>query len=276
MLPVQTASSCDPAILVAHARRVYQVLKSADDLSPKNQTVSHILKSLFQETSFLSGVLTAAESDAVLSCFKPDFLVEFRALLNASEEAMEYYWSSKIFSMPHATYAALKSFIYWDQYAALVGKELALLKAHGAPISAKSCFVGQGPLPMTMLIYQHLTQALCTGVDIELRAIRNAQRLTQNIGCAHCSYAHADGCLYDYSEHDIVFIASLVPVKDTIIEKIKCDRCNQTTYIMVRTAENLSRLYYEPYLCGAKGLQYLGKTDYGAECINTALLYRYN
>ena len=258
------------------AFRAYDVLGSAADLTPRNPAVCHALDDLFRQTSFLSEHLSRAEGEALLQSFDPHFLREFCDLLNRAEEEMEYYWSSKLFASYNPSYDSLRHFIYWDNYVALVTKEYALLQAHDAPMKGKACFVGQGPLPMTMLIYNHLTNAVCCGVDIALRATRNAQRLSAVLQSENCAYVREDGCTHDYKDCDIVFIASLVPVKDQIIEKIMRDRCGKTTYILVRTAEHLSRIYYEPYEGVANGLTFLGKTPYGRDCINTTLLYRLN
>jgi len=262
--------------LAETAFRVYDVLGSAADLTPRNPAVCYVLDDLFRQTSDLAERLDAKEGEILLRSFDPQFLNEFRTLLNRAEEEMEYYWSSKLFASADPRYDSLRDFIYWENYVALVTKEQDLLTEHGAPLLGKACFVGQGPLPMTMLIYNHLTGAVCEGVDIALRATRNAQRLSAVLRSENCSYVREDGCVHDYTDCDIVFIASLVPVKDEIIQKIIADRGDKKTYILVRTAEHLSRIYYEPYQGNAAGLKLLGKTPYGSDCINTTLLYRLN
>lgn len=262
--------------ILSIVQRAFSILVSAQDLSPKNPVVCYILDDLYAQVVAWIRENDPADSEAILQCFPEAFLQQFRALLAKSEEEMEYYWSAKLYSTTHVSYETLKYFIYWDNYQVLTFKEYSLLKKHMSVNKKKTCFIGSGPLPLTMLIYNQMTKNACVGVDASLRATRNAQRLSCAIGSEKCEFVHEKGQAYDYSDCEVIFIASMIDDKDAVIKKIKQDRGDKATFILVRTVENLSRLYYEPYICDIEGFVYLGKTEYDVHTVNTALLYRLN
>jgi hypothetical protein len=205
-----------------------------------------------------------------------EILSTLRSRMAQAEGAMEYYWSNQFFKTPRAAYDILAQFIYWDNYHYLVNAEHLLLEQHQPGLQAEFCFVGSGPLPISQMIYQRLTGRASFGVDSSLSAVRHAQRLIQHFGIEQCQFKDVAGKEADYSRFDTIFIASLVDDKEAVIAKIKADRKDKTTFIMIRSAEGLHELYYEPYYTIDSDLHLLGKTPYRAECINTTLLYRYN
>jgi hypothetical protein len=262
--------------LEGHIAEAYGVLSTARDLSPKNAIVSETLSRLVDLATALVPQTNQAAANDFISSLGKIYLDQFRGLLGRAESEMERYWSAKFFTRRHINYNSLSDFIYWDNYQILLEKELQLLKTHTIAMPDHSCFVGQGPLPMTMLIYAYATGAHCTGVDVSQGATTSAERLSNAIQAKNCFYIREDGREHDYSLYDMIFIASLVPSKDDIIEKIKKDRSGKTTYIMVRTVEQLMKIFYEPYHYEGEGLALLGMTEYASDCLNTTLLYRYN
>jgi hypothetical protein len=255
-----------------HIDSVHRYLQQSSDFSPRNPKINSLLTELFYMTTHLIENETIKAHLAFVE--KILFLKEFRDLLAKTEEAMEYYWAEKLGNDPEYNYNSLSKFIYWKNYSSLVEKEYALLKQHANNLSVQSCFIGQGPLPISMLIYQKMTNAQCIGIDISKEAICASCTLITTAD--NCTCVHIDGADYDYTNAPVIFIASMVPDKDIIMNKIKQDRKGKPTFIMVRTAENLSEIYYEPYTCYDPEMVLLGKTDYCCDTINTTLLYRYN
>ena len=262
---------------VSVARHAHHVLSHANDLSPRNPALNQALKALFYSTTALLGRNDAEYNERLFNRFDFSFINQLRTLMAQAETEMEYFWAAKLYATSDANYDDLKKFIYWRNYAALVEKEIALLSPFIDLEKAKTCFVGQGPLPISLFIYQKMTQAdSCIGVDSSMSAVSHAQRLTTAINAQNLIYLHSDGASYDYVDCDVIFVASLIENKEVVFEKIRQDRCEKTTFVMVRSAENLSKLYYFPFETVPLGWDYLGKTIFDADSINTTLLYRLN
>lgn len=255
-------------------RQVNGVLRAQTDKSPRNPVINHTLTHFFAHAMREAEQSGTAESDALIGGFETDFLSDFHANLGRSETAMESYWAAKIAAIPNASFDDLRCFIYWKNYEALVNKEMDLLRAHHVTQRGTACFIGHGPLPMTMLLYRHLSGLPCVGVDHSLQATHDAQRLTKAVGLEDCRYVSCAGQNFDYAECDVIFVAAMTDDKDAVIEKIKRDRAGKETHVMVRTAERLSRLFYASYECALPGATCLGKTPYDTTTINTGVLYR--
>lgn len=252
----------------------YNFLKLQSDLSPRNEDVNLTFCNFFRQ-------IKNNNTPEVAAAFFQDQKIKnvhqkFMNLCQSAEERMEYFFAEGFSNRKNLTYFDLKEFWYWDSYFSLTCKEINILTENIEPISVtgsgKVAFVGQGPLPLTMLIFHQETCIPCVGVDIENSATEYANLLSQKIGFHSITNDVCDGALYDYSNTPIIFLASMIPNKKAVLERILETRDNKPTLVNVRTAENLSTLLYQPFdlqkdLPGP--YQILGKTEFDNKTINT-------
>lgn len=125
-----------------------------------------------------------------------------------------------------------------------------------------------------MLIFHENTGLPCLGVDIDKDACSQANKL----GYSKIDNVHLDGCLFDYSQAPIIFLASMVSDKKRVLERIAETRKGKKTFINVRTAENLSTLFYEPFDIIddlPECMKIVGRTVFDNKTINTTYCIEY-
>lgn len=265
----------DIAALVNHC---YEVLQKERDLSPENPAINALLG------HYVTSIANANVQDNLHVLSDKGIvtiLPELHAKLSQSEYCMERYYARQFTRASRLSFADLERFIYWDNYERLTEKEMALLQdaiPHGGKKTLRHVvFVGSGPLPLSALIMAKDCGYRVTGVDCDGEAITLSSDLIDKLDMNEVMRVHqGNGADYDYSEADIVFIASLILDKQAVLQAIKQSRSGKQTFVIIRSAEDLNALLYCPFkessfkdLC----FKCLGKTDYCPKTINTSLLY---
>jgi hypothetical protein len=259
--------------LVACVLRAHAVLGCESDLSPCNPRINEALSSLVQ------GVMQGCppgEEQRVLAdpgvCAVRDALVGRLAL---AEGAMERYWAEAFCGRARLTVADLRTFAYWDCYHHLVQAELAGLEPHlGLDDGERIAFVGAGPLPLSAIIMRARTGLPVTCIDSDSEACDLARELCRKADLPGMEIECADGTHYDYGSHATVIIASLVPEKAQVMQRIGATRPGAV--VALRSVEGLCTLLYDPVdeaEIEMLGCSYLGRTGHNPNTINTTLLY---
>jgi hypothetical protein len=191
--------------------------------------------------------------------------------LSACEYALEKYWAARIIDQGyHYT-----DYPYIDSYCALVDAESDLLKKHSSLIEKSICFIGSGPMPITAfeLKTKHPSVFL-TCIEMETQAIALSEKICVRSGFSiHHIQDQAENT--DYSDYDIIFVASMTINKKQVFERIAAT-AKPGALIAIRSVEKLRRILYSAVREQdiPNRFKYLEKTIYRPEQINTTLLYR--
>jgi hypothetical protein len=259
--------------LIACVLRADEALGSEADLSPRNPRINEALSAL------VNAVLEGCPPDDARSVLDNP---EVRAIrgrlierLAIAEAEMERCWSEKFCTRAGFAAADLAEFTYWDCYRRLVGAELGSLPARLELGEGESiAFVGAGPLPLSAIVMHLHTGMAVTCIDRDAAACARAGELCHKAGCTGIAVACTDGADYDFARSPVVFIASLVPEKGTVMRCIR-DGCPRAC-VAIRSAEGLRTLLYDPVdeaELDAMGCGYLGRTGHDPQVINTTLFY---
>jgi Nicotianamine synthase protein len=272
---------------------VHDFLMRQSDLSPCNPQINAKLSGLVEATMKPRG---AGEVQAILNTAHiQEIAPSLRRLLGKAEYEMERF-SAAAFTgdQPGITdkrYASFDHFIYMKNYDALVESEM---KAMGwpkkqPPLDDKTesvAFVGAGPLPISAILLHLRTGHPVTCIDSDEEACKLGSKLIRHLSASNpkyksladnMHYAHAPGDKHDYVTHPIVFVASLVEPKDPVVMRI-LTTSDTTSTLIVRSAEGLSSLLYEPHKCRGGleeyNLYFSAQTAPNAEAINTSLVFK--
>jgi hypothetical protein len=255
----------------------YQVLKDADDLSPRNQDITRVLTALVGSIS--ESYSEQEEFDILNDARIKPIRKELLTYLSRAESEMEKFWADKFLAAEDLTLEDVKGFWYWQNYIDLVDAEMPHMaeEMKGIHKDRKVAFVGAGPLPLTAIIEHLKTNVQVTCVDNDPVACIQARGLIKKLGLSDkIDVKYASGADFDYAGHDAVMVASLVPHKDDVVTRIR-ETAGQEVLIGVRSAERLHALLYEPVSPDENALKqcrYVSKTVHDPRVINTTLFFQ--
>ncbi|XHU85456.1 nicotianamine synthase [Peribacillus muralis] len=251
----------------------YKILLEEKDLSPKNPIINRVLTEL---VSLISKPLDQHMAEEILNhdqirSIRGDMLDK----LTIAETSMENHYAN-FFVGSVNTLEDFRSFLYWGNYKELIKTEINELKKVKND-SQSFAFVGTGPLPLSPLLLQQELGANMTCLDIDEQAYSLGKRIIKQLkGETTSNYIMNDGALHDYGEFDLVWIASLVPNKEEILERIY--ETNPDATVAIRSVDGIHQLLYEPVdatkfskvIC-----QEVGRTIADSFIINSTIFYTF-
>ncbi|MFD6207045.1 nicotianamine synthase family protein [Peribacillus sp. NPDC060253] len=251
----------------------YKILLEEDDLSPNNEIINRVLTEL---VSMISKPLDQHVAEEILN---HDEIRSIRGTmlekLTIAETLMENHYA-KLFVGSVNTLDDFRSFIYWDNYKELIQTEISELKKVKKDIQSFA-FVGTGPLPLSPLLLQRELGAKMTCLDIDEQAHSLGRRIVQELDNeGNSDYILNDGALHDYTEFDIVWIASLVPNKEEILERIF--QTNPDATVAIRSVDGIHQLLYEPVDATKFSIvacEEVGRTIADSFIINSTIYYTF-
>ncbi len=278
---------------IDHVRRVHDFLTAQTDLSPRNPVMNAVLYGFVRDTMKKR---SSEEVEIILNTPAIQQIApSLRQLLGRAECEMECFCARAMIgdeTGAEGHFSSYSHFIYRGNYEALVAAELHALEWHvKAPPIKRECesvaFVGAGPLPISAIMFHERTELHVTCVDSDETASRLGQQLVLHLAATEPRYKNLDKAIHfvhkpgeehDYATHPIVFIASLVEKKVSVVMRIVQTSQTAATTI-IRSAEGLSTLLYKPEACvegrGEYNVYLTGKTEASPEAINTSLIYKF-
>ncbi len=173
---------------------------------------------------------------------------------------------------------ALNRYSLYGNYVELVASEVKLLptpnnNAHNQ--NAPLVFIGAGPLPLTALMLADLTQRKIIGLDCDEHAIELGRDTIARLSAtAQVQLIHCRGEDFDYAQAGAVWLASLVPQKQAIMQQIKATAPH--TPVIARTAQGLSQMLYTAFpedAAKALGYKLAERSPRRQMYYNTSLLF---
>ena len=213
------------------------------------------------ETTTVKHILSSPQVKQILPRLRKNLsLVEYQQEKNTAAKILR-----------HKT--TLQEFANYAQYQALLAAELKCIQLL-LPQDSKVCFVGSGPLPLSaMALRQTPGIASVKAVDWNEEARQLGQTFARHFQ-ADIDFSTENAAAIDYSPYDLIFIASLVEGKKTILPRIAATARNAV--VVIRTAEGLRQLVYEPVKPGdiPDRFTLLHKTGLIPDSVNSTLFYR--
>ena len=259
---------------IAAAKHTHQELSRQNDLSPANDKVNRCL------SDFVNAVLNfSVEQDAAkvleteeIQNLRPELL----SYLSRAEFEMETYFAKIFAQMPVIEEKDLDLFWYKQCYQDLVDAEIEQLDTLDISPDAEIAFVGSGPLPLTAIEYYLQTGNKMTCFDTDAEAVRLSRQMIQNMGLSDViEVRHQAGEDADYSQFDVVMVASLVKDKEKTLDRIRTTAPDAK--VAVRSVEGVKAMLYEVVNKDdfeAHSLEYAGSTKDDPATINTTLFFR--
>lgn len=247
------------AILAIHDS--FNVLSSANDLSPRNAEVNETLTRLVrtltqcQAPELVNFLMTAPELETERNLLP--------GLCAMAECEMEKYWSQKL-AMQNA--CALSEFWYFPEYTALCDAELSLIKDRQFE---RISFLGAGALPLTgFILARHCPDSKIICVDYDAEASGMAEKLAHKVGLGKQVQMMAMNALeYIPQENELVICASLLQGRNAVYANLE----GKGNAMIVRDCEGPYQYLYKPAeLPSSKIFVERGKTGVDSKRINTS------
>lgn len=247
---------------------------SLTDLGPSplvNQTLSTLVSTVIHS------------NDEYIHAISADRQAEVRMCCARAESELEFYWSHRISSSTDPA-RELYLFPYWENYAQLVHRELALVKLDiPTQTSAQRCLIiGSGPLPMTAIHVQQVfgPETIIDQIDSDRGALDAGKLVWYKTGNNTGNFIHSNGesVSLQSDTYDLILVAALagetVAEKQAIITNI-LPSLRKDGRIIVRSAVGIRGLLYQPFEPQAlKGVHHLISYHPDDEVINSVYLYK--
>ncbi len=245
-----------------------RTLNAQQDLSPRNETVNHVLRELVARlTQEQFG--GCGEALAVTPALQEERIV-LPALCGRAEQEMEIYWARSFLAQAPGGMPQLRRFWYYQNYEALVEKELVLIG--GRPIKTL-VFLGGGALPLSALLMVRdrpdLT-AIC--VDWDPVACTLARQLVARLGLADTVHiVESTAVDFPFKDDQLVMYASLLTGRAPVYEA--CHRAGVPAFL-VRDVEGAYCYLYKAAPLPDQALYgEVGRTTPSPDIINTTRLF---
>jgi hypothetical protein len=204
------------------------------DYSQSNFFATYLFKLAIQEYSDLLCDQVLSDARIIKEIF------HLRHMLAINESIQEKIWAKRII----ADGISIHDFPDYHQYDALLKAEIS--KIENTPSIKNICFLGCGAMPLTAIALSKFAEVrTISAYDNDSEALELANSLFKNHATPKISCHLQDAQNIDYLSFDLIFVASLVTNKTTVLKRIS-DTSKINTIIVIRTAEKMRRLIYEP------------------------------
>lgn len=279
-MSVQVSSSVTAKVdIAALAQSTYEILCAQDDLSPRNTAVNACLSRYVSDlitAQYQSGSKNNVLGRHDVAGLRPRLL----PLLSRAEYEMELYFAKLMTRHPVTDVSGLSLFWYRRNYELLVRQEIDGMAAMGLLEGVLAdnrplCFVGSGPLPLTVIDFYLQTGKSCVCIEKSPEAAALSRRLLAAIGLGDkIKVEQVDGANVDYGRFAMVMIASLVQNREEVLDSVR--QTAPGCIVAMRSAEGLMTLLYEPVdvqaVCTC-GFRYVGIASATKETINSTCFF---
>lgn len=251
------------ADFVKAVRQTYELLASAQDLSPRNNAVTQAIENLIRrlsqcQSSALALQLLAAPELKEARKNLPD-------LCARADCETEKYWTRKMLAQPSSD---LSEYFNFPRYKELCRAEFDLFKDHSF---SRISFLGSGAMPMTAFMLAQMYPAVpIVCVDYDEEACALSRRLCEKLGMQdRVTILHMKALDYIPAENELVFCAALLEGKKDIYAHL--DKYNSA--LIVRDAEGPYQYVYKAAELPKAHFQQVAKTKIDTRRINTSRFY---
>lgn len=233
---------------IAIVQETFESLKQESDLSPANQRVTSIIKQLslrLRRTYINEDVQAVLANEYIRSN-----LNALREILSQAEFLAELHDSRAMLRSERSVMDLIRQLSYWNVYASLVGKELAMHRQLNLRLdecgnaSSTFVFVGSGPLPLSSIVLHQYGGGEIICLEMNAEAYEASSLLIERAGLSSVvKVIKINGAEFDYSGYNRIFLASLVKNKPAVLKRIA--QSSRHPLVAVRTAEGMRQVMYE-------------------------------
>lgn len=140
-------------------------------------------------------------------------------------------------------WVTLESFHFYNRYQGLIKNENQLVKF--TP-EQKVVFIGGGPLPLTLILFNKLFNSRCVSVEILPEVAELSRQVIKKLGLeSQIEVVEGDETALKNMDYTVVMVAALAEPKDRVFANI-WETVDTTTPVMYRTYTGMRAILYSP------------------------------
>ena len=137
----------------------------------------------------------------------------------------------------------LKSFTFHDKYKGLIKNESQLVKFDE---NKKIVFIGSGPLPLTLIMFNRLFKSKCVGIEINEEVATLSREVLKKLNLdKDIEILVGNEKIIANIDYDIIMVAALAEPKDRVFANI-WEIVNEKDPVLYRTYTGMRAILYSP------------------------------
>ena len=139
----------------------------------------------------------------------------------------------------------LDSFHFYDRYIGLIENESQLVKFNNEKTLV---FIGSGPLPLTLIIFNKIFRCKCIGIEIEEEIVDLSREVLKKLNLdEEIEIIHGNERSIENLDYDILMVAALAEPKEKVFANI-WELIDEKTPIVYRTYTGMRAILYSPVI----------------------------
>ena len=139
-------------------------------------------------------------------------------------------------------WSTLESFYFYNRYQGLIKNENQLVKF--TP-EQKVVFIGGGPLPLTLILFNKLFKSQCVSVEIQPEVAKISRQVLKKLGMPEIEVIEGDETSIKDMDYTVIMVAALAEPKERVFTNI-WEMVDTTTPIIYRTYTGMRAILYSP------------------------------
>ena len=139
-------------------------------------------------------------------------------------------------------WSTLESFHFYNRYQGLIKNENQLVKF--TP-EQKVVFIGGGPLPLTLILFNKLFKSQCVSVEIQPEVAKISRQVLKKLGMPEIEVVEGDETSIKDMDYTVIMVAALAEPKERVFTNI-WEMVDTTTPIIYRTYTGMRAILYSP------------------------------
>lgn len=139
-------------------------------------------------------------------------------------------------------WSTLESFHFYNRYQGLIKNENQLVKF--TP-EQKVVFIGGGPLPLTLILFNKLFKSQCVSVEIQPEVAKISRQVLKKLGMPEIEVVEGDETSIKDMDYTVIMVAALAEPKERVFTNI-WEMVDTITPIIYRTYTGMRAILYSP------------------------------
>ena len=139
-------------------------------------------------------------------------------------------------------WSTLESFHFYNRYQGLIKNENQLVKF--TP-EQKVVFIGGGPLPLTLILFNKLFKSQCVSVEIQPEVAKISRQVLKKLGMPEIEVVEGDETSIKDMDYTVIMVAALAEPKERVFTNI-WEMVDTNTPIIYRTYTGMRAILYSP------------------------------
>jgi hypothetical protein len=137
----------------------------------------------------------------------------------------------------------LDTFHFYERYKGLLTNESNLVPFNE---NTKLVFIGSGPLPVTLIMFNKMFGCKCVGIEVEPSVAKLSRHIIRRLGLAdEIKIVIGDERYVKYLDYDVIMVAAFAIPKSKVFGNL-CEIVDTNTPILYRTYSGMRQMLYQP------------------------------